>query len=88
MDLPRRSWWSEPGSVMKDQVTQDTLQRLYDVLDAKGLRSSDLIPELRREGKNIKHLSELTEWEARKLIQEASPKVGKVTGPTKDNLIR
>lgn len=71
---------------MTEQVSQDTLQHLYDLLDSKGLRASDLIRELAREGKKLGHLGQLTEFEARRLIAEANKP--NVSGPTREQLIQ
>ena len=56
----------------RTDLTDATLDNLYEELRRRNLMPADLIRELQREGKKIKHLGELTEIEARTLIREAS----------------
>lgn len=53
------------------KAVDDALETLYALLSKLGLRPPDLVRELKREGKRIRFLSELSLEELREQIAEA-----------------
>lgn len=50
--------------------SDDELDTLYEALAAVGLQPKDVIKEIRREGKLIGHLGQLSSFEVQKLIRD------------------
>jgi hypothetical protein len=56
--------------VTDQKCTDQELDTLYALLTNIGLKASDVVKEIRREGKKIGHLGELSSFEVRKLIAD------------------
>lgn len=52
------------------KCTDTELETLYELLANVGLQPKDVVREIRREGKHIQALSELSSFEVRKLISD------------------
>lgn len=52
------------------KCTDDELDTLYELFSNIGLQARDVVREIRREGKKIASLGELSSFEVRKLISD------------------
>lgn len=52
------------------KADSEELDTLYECLSAVGLQAKDVVREIRREGKKIEHLGELSSFEIQKLIRD------------------
>lgn len=58
------------GARCGERCTDAELEALYVALKSRGVAPDYLVKELRREGKRIRHLSELSSFEVRRLTRE------------------
>ena len=59
-----------PRDVASGFATDDELDTLYSLLTNMGLKAQDVVKEIRKEGKKIGHLGQLSSFEIRKLISD------------------